>query len=168
MERSSARPRAHPVPGRRPPAERLLTRIAARFPAPGMREIAGAPLAPPPAHLGRHALLVSFRRDGSPVPTPVWAAPAGGRLYVRTARSSPKVARLRRDPHALIAPCTARGKPLGPPFEARARVLGPEEEPLAERALSGFYGRGRALFEWWVDVLRVDMCYLELDPASRE
>ena len=157
-----------PVPGRRPPAERLLTRFAARFPPPGMREIAGQPRATPHGQLGKHTLLVTFRRDGSAVATPVWAAPAAGRSYVRTARSSPKVARLRHDPRVLVAPCTARGRPLGPPFEARARVLAPEEEPIAERALADFYGRGRALFEWSVDRLRVDMCYLELEPATAE
>jgi PPOX class probable F420-dependent enzyme len=157
-----------PVPGRRPPAERVLTRLAARFPPPGMREIARVPLAPAQAQVGKHALLVTFRRDGSAVATPVWAAPAAGRLYVRTARGSPKVARLRRDARVLVAPCTARGRPLGPPFEARARVLAPEEEAIAERALSEFYGRGRALFEWSIDRLRVDMCYLELEPATAE
>ena len=42
--------------------------------------------------------------------------------------------RLRADARVLIAPCTARGRPLGAPLEASAAVLGPEEELLAEPA----------------------------------
>jgi PPOX class probable F420-dependent enzyme len=144
-----------------------MARLAARRPPAGARALPSLVRVAPPEPLddvGKHSLLVTFGRDGRAVPTPVWAAPAGGRLYVRTVRRSGKLARLRRDPRVLIAPCTARGRPLGPPFEGHARVLGAAEEPLAERALRHAYGAGRALFEWWVDVLRVDMCYLEIEP----
>ncbi len=160
--------RVRPVPGRRLPGERTLARAAARRPPKGARGVTWRARAPAPARLqdlGKHSLLVTYRRDGRDVPTPVWAAPADGRLYVRTVRRSGKVSRLLREPHVLIAPCTARGRPLGAPFECSARVLGPEEEPLAERALSDAYGAARALFEWWVDRLRVDMCYLEITPG---
>ena len=77
--------------------------------------------------------------------------PGAGGLYVRSERSSGKVKRLRNDPRLLVAPCTVRGKPLGAPLEARARVLGAEEEPLAERALAARYGLGRELFERAMD-----------------
>ena len=163
----TARPHARPVPGRRPPGELLFSRLAARMPPPGMREIAAAQRARPElAGWRKHSLIVTFRSDGTPVPTPVWAAPSGGRLYVRTARASGKVARLRRDARALVAPCSARGRPLGNPFEAIARVLPLEREEVAERALRDAYGLGRALFEWSVDLVRVDMCYLELEPGA--
>ena len=72
--------------------------------------------------------------------------------------------RLRRDARALVAPCTARGKPLGAPFEAFASVLAPEAEGFAEQALREAYGVARAVFEWTMDVMRVDMCYLEITP----
>jgi PPOX class probable F420-dependent enzyme len=87
---------------------------------------------------------------------------------VRTVRGSAKVKRLRRDARALVAPCTARGRPLGAPFEASARVLPAESEPAAERALRARYGAGRALFEWAMDSMRIDMCYLEITPESWE
>jgi hypothetical protein len=45
-------------------------------------------------------------------------------------------------------------------------VLDPDEEPLAERALAARYGSGRALFEWAIDALRVDTCYLEILPGA--
>jgi hypothetical protein len=43
-------------------------------------------------------------------------------------------------------------------------VLAPQEEHIAERALARRYGNVRALFERAMDVMRVDMCYLELTP----
>jgi hypothetical protein len=59
-----------------------------------------------------------------------------------------------------------RGKPLGSPFEATARMLSQAEEPIAERALDIRYGLGRAIFEWTMDVMRVDMGYLEITPGG--
>jgi PPOX class probable F420-dependent enzyme len=87
---------------------------------------------------------------------------------VRSERSSGKVKRLRRDPRLLVAPCTVRGAPLGPPFEASARVLGGEQERMAEHALATRYGLGRELFERAMDLMRVDMCYLEVTPGAWE
>ncbi len=114
----------------------------------------------------RRTLVVSFRRDGTPVPTPVWAALDGERAYVRTERASGKVKRLRREPRVLLAPCTVRGRPLRPPVAARGRVLSGEEEPEAEGVLDRRYGIGREAFERAMDALHVDMCYLEFVPAS--
>jgi hypothetical protein len=61
-----------------------------------------------------------------------------------------------------------RGKPLGAPLEARARTLAPAEEAVAERTLAARYGLGRALFERTMDLLRVDMCFLEITPGAWE
>jgi PPOX class probable F420-dependent enzyme len=162
-----ARPGARPVPGRRLPGAVALARLAARGAPRGARLISKAPRSDALAGfaLSKYTLLISYRRDGTPVPTPVWAAPAGGALYVRSERGSGKVKRLRADARVLIAPCTARGTPLGGPLEATAAVLGPEEELPAERILAGSYGFGRALFECTMDLMRVDMCYLKLTPC---
>ena len=85
---------------------------------------------------------------------------------MRTDRTAGKVKRLRNDPRLLVAPCTVRGKPLGAPLEATARMLAYEDEPLAERVLAARYGLGRAIFEWAMDILRVDMGYLEITPGG--
>jgi PPOX class probable F420-dependent enzyme len=142
--------------------------MAARSAPRGAREAAHAARTSDASQIARHkrALLVTYRRDGTPVPTPVWAARvADGLLYVRTERASGKLKRLRNDPRLLVAPCTVRGEPLGAPFEARARVLAPAEETVAERALVARYGLGRAVFERAMDLLCVDMCYLEIAPG---
>jgi PPOX class probable F420-dependent enzyme len=144
----------------------------ARLGAGPARRLAGGAL--DAAHTGsldqirrhRHSLLITYRRDGTAVPTPAWAADANGKLYVRSERGSGKVKRLRRDSRMLVAPCTVAGTPRGAPLEAHARVLLPAEEPLAERALASRFGWGRELFELSMDLLRVDMCYLEITPAK--
>lgn len=163
-----ARPGANPVPGRRLPAALFGARMAAKTAPPGCREIVSALREGSIDEVRgcKRSLLVTYRRDGTPVPTPVWAAEAEGRLYVRTERTAGKVKRLRNDPRLLVAPCTVRGKPLGAPFEATARTLAPEEELRAERALATRYGFGRSLFEWAMDVMRVDMGYLEITPGA--
>jgi hypothetical protein len=162
-----ARPGAHPVPNRRLPAALFSARIAARTAPRGAREIEQAPRTGSIDHVASHkrALLVTFRRDGTPVPTPVWAARGGAHLYVRSERDAGKLKRLRNDSRLLVAPCTVRGRPLGAPFEARARTLGRAEEPIAEAALAARYGLGRELFERTMDLLRVDMCFLEITPG---
>jgi uncharacterized protein len=166
---TAARPRARPVPDRRLPAALPSARLAARTAPRGAREIAAQPRTGSVDEIAgcKRTLLVTYRRDGTPVPTPVWAAEADGLLYVRSERASGKAKRLRRDPRMLIAPCTVRGRPLGAPLEASARVLDTVEEELrAEGALSSRYGLGRALFERAMDVVRVDMCYLEIAPGA--
>ena len=97
----------------------------------------------------RYALLVSFRTDGTPVPTPVWFALLDDRrLVLSTEERTAKVRRIRRDPRARVLPCDPRGKPLGPAVDGTARVLeAPDECAAAERALDEHYGRTRRVYE---------------------
>ena len=162
----SARPTARPLRGRRVPAAIASARLQARMLRTSAVALANRQLTGELADIAhaRHALIVTYRRDGAPVATPVWAAVADGRIYVRTERASGKVKRLGRDPRALIAPCSARGRPLGAALRVRGRLLSSHEEPVAERALARQYGAGRALFERTADAMRIDMAYLELTP----
>jgi len=59
---------------------------------------------------GKYLSLTTYRRDGSPVSTPVWFVEDEGRLFAITAADSYKAKRLRRNPAAMVAPCTASGK----------------------------------------------------------
>jgi PPOX class probable F420-dependent enzyme len=125
--------------------------------------------APDFAGLGEHndALLVTFRRDGTAVPTPVWFGLIDDRRFVtNTEERTAKVRRIRRDPRARVYPCDARGKPLGPGVEATARILETaEERAQAEAALDNRYGRTRRVYDK-VMVGDGDMVYLELAPAA--
>ena len=81
-------------------------------------------------------LLTTYRRDGTPVGTPVNVAVDGERAYVRTWDTAWKLRRIRNNPEVEIAPCTARGKPTGPAIRARARVLEGDESARAARLLA--------------------------------
>jgi PPOX class probable F420-dependent enzyme len=114
----------------------------------------------------KYCLLVTYRRSGEPVPTPVWFGLEGERaLFVRTESDAGKVKRIRRDPRVLVAPASARGKPTGPLAEGSARVLEGEEEDRAESALRANYGLGRKLYEGMSGPLGVETVYLEVTPA---
>lgn len=114
----------------------------------------------------KYCLLVTYRRSGEAVPTPVWFGASDGKLYVRTDAAAAKVKRVRNDPRVLIAPCTVRGKPAGPLAAGRARVLEqPADAALAESALTANYGLGRKVYESAGNALGVDAVYLEIEPA---
>jgi uncharacterized protein len=72
---------------------------------------------------GRYLSLTSFKRDGTAVATPLWFVSDATRLYALTDLHSGKIARIRRDPHVLIASCRPDGKLRGEPVPARAEVL---------------------------------------------
>ena len=71
----------------------------------------------------RYLNLESVKRDGTPVQTPVWFAEEEGVLYVYTLANAGKVKRIRRHPRIRIAPCTIRGKVIGPWVEAEATIV---------------------------------------------
>jgi len=114
----------------------------------------------------KYCLLVTYKRSGDAVPTPVWFGLGDGKLYVRSEANVAKVKRIRNDPRVRIAPCSVRGKPLGPPAEGRARVLDqPSDEEYAEAALRANYGLGRKLYERAGGALGTGTVYLEIAPA---
>lgn len=63
---------------------------------------------------GNYLLLTTFRRSGTAVPTPVWAAREGAELFVWTAAESGKVKRIRNGGAVELRECDLRGNPKGP------------------------------------------------------
>jgi uncharacterized protein len=115
----------------------------------------------------KYCLLVTYRRTGEAIPTPVWFGLSDASVYVRSEADAGKVKRIRNDPRARLAPCTARGKPLGPPAEGRARVLDQQADvEAAEAALSANYGLGRKIYERAGGALGTDTVYLEVTPGE--
>ena len=57
-----------------------------------------------------YVTLESFKRDGTPVQTPVWFAEEHGVLYIYTLANAGKVKRIRRHPRIRLAPvrCVAQ------------------------------------------------------------
>lgn len=112
---------------------------------------------------GRHCVLVTYRRDGTPVATPIWFAVDGDRVFVRTGSDAYKVKRIRRNPAVLLAPSTSRGRPTGAAMPGHARVLDRDEEPVAERALRARHGLLRRFYSKTVDS-RLPTVYLQIGP----
>jgi PPOX class probable F420-dependent enzyme len=111
--------------------------------------------------------LTSFRRDGTPVGTPVSLAVDGDRGYVRSPGTAWKVKRIRRDPHVELAPCTFRGRPTGPAIAARARRLEGEEAARAARLLRRKHPVLQGVLVPLAHrVLRCGTAYYEVRPAD--
>ena len=87
-----------------------------------------------------YVLLTTFRRDGTPVPTPVWVVRVGDELLVWTNPTAGKVKRIRRDGHVEIGPCGRGGKPLGRSVPGHARILEQDELGPIVPALIRKYG----------------------------
>ena len=81
-------------------------------------------------------LLTTYKRDGTPVPTPVSIAFDHDRAFFRSFDKAWKTKRLRNNPRVELAPSTLRGKPLGPPIKAQAKLLAGEQASIAARALA--------------------------------
>jgi PPOX class probable F420-dependent enzyme len=81
-------------------------------------------------------LLTTYRRDGTPVGTPVNIAVDGDRAYFRTFDTAWKLKRIRNNPQVEIAPSTRRGKPTGAARRARARVLSGSAAEHASQAIN--------------------------------
>ena len=95
----------------------------------------------------KYATLVTFRKSGEAMPSPVWfGLDAAGRAYAHTMLDSGKVKRIRNNGKALIVASTTRGKPIGPVLAGTARVVPEDEWPHAEATLAAAYGRGRKVY----------------------
>ncbi|MFJ4103372.1 PPOX class F420-dependent oxidoreductase [Amycolatopsis japonica] len=68
-------------------------------------------------------LLKTFKRDGTPIGTPINIAVEGDHAYIRTYDAAWKAKRMRNNPRVEIAPSTFRGVPTGEPVNARVRLL---------------------------------------------
>ena len=83
----------------------------------------------------RYLALTTYRRDGRPVTTPVWAVALEGKIYVFTATSTGKTKRVRATGRVRLAPCSMNGRRiLGEWREGTGRVV--HDQALQDRALA--------------------------------
>jgi PPOX class probable F420-dependent enzyme len=95
----------------------------------------------------RYINLLSFKRDGGGVETPVWAAPLDGKLVVFTNGDSYKVKRVGRNPRVRVARCDVRGKLLGPWLDGTCTIVG---DPAQQRRIMEALGRK---YGWQIGIL---------------
>ncbi|MFJ3220934.1 PPOX class F420-dependent oxidoreductase [Kitasatospora sp. NPDC086801] len=87
----------------------------------------------------KYLLFTTHRRNGTPVPTPVWVARDGDALVFTTVTRTGKVKRLRNRSDVLVGPSDIRGTLLGEQVPATA-VLDPERAPAYRKLLRRKYG----------------------------
>ena len=82
----------------------------------------------------KYLALTTFKRDGTPVTTPVWAAPIDdGKIGFWTSSGSGKAKRLTHTAKVVVQPCDARGRVKAgtSPTDATAvLVTGPQLEGI--------------------------------------
>jgi PPOX class probable F420-dependent enzyme len=108
----------------------------------------------------KYCLLTSYRASGAAVSTPVWFGIEGDRIYIRSGADDGKIKRIRRTATVLVAPCTARGGPLGDPMTGLARILDVGEHAHAEHVLRASYGLGRRIYR--LVRRRISVAYVEV------
>lgn len=89
----------------------------------------------------RYALLRSFRRDGTPLDTPIWFAMDGDALVFRT-KVGPKTKRIAARPDIELRACDYRGRvrPRAATVAGRATLLSGADAQRANRILHRRYG----------------------------
>ena len=106
--------------------------------APSLQELAAE----------RYVSLVTFRRNGTEVPTPIWVAAYEGNLYAVTDGTSVKMKRLKANDRIRLAACDARGEVRGEWAEARGRRI--DDAALIQRAQQALESK----YGWQVTLLK--------------
>ncbi|MEE4495165.1 PPOX class F420-dependent oxidoreductase [Streptomyces sp. NPDC050529] len=85
--------------------------------------------------------LTTYRKDGTPVATPVWAAADGDQLFVWTKSDSWKVKRLRNDSRVRVTVCDVRGRIAegAPSAEGTGRLLDERGTAAVRRVIGRKY-----------------------------
>jgi len=110
----------------------------------------------------KHCLVVSFRRDGTPVPTPVWFGADGARIFFRSRASAAKVKRIAHNPAILLAPCDDKGAPLGAAVHASARQIDDVDKRFAETRIARNQGLDRRFYMRFFSTPPDDEAYFEV------
>lgn len=89
---------------------------------------------------GKYLLVTTFRKNGTPVPTPVWVARDGERLVFWTVTDSGKVKRIRRNGTVEVGECDMRGNPTGSSVPGTATLLDADGSEQARKLIARKYG----------------------------
>lgn len=89
---------------------------------------------------GSYLLVTTFRKNGTPVPTPVWVVRDGDALGIWTVADSWKVKRIRNRADVLVGPCDMRGNPTGEQVPGVAEICTPVRTAAYRTLLRQKYG----------------------------
>jgi PPOX class probable F420-dependent enzyme len=104
----------------------------------------------------KHVSLTTYRKDGTPVATPVWHVVRDGELLMVSELDAWKVKRIRRDSRVTATVCDVRGRirPGAAVVRGTARLLD-EGETQAVRALFARKYISSRLGNWATRILRL-------------
>jgi PPOX class probable F420-dependent enzyme len=96
----------------------------------------------------KYVSLVTIRRDGRPVATPVWFAATGDDFGVITETDAGKVKRIRNNPRVTVQVCDMKGavSASAPLLQATARLVTSDEAGRVRKAIARKYGLVYAMF----------------------
>ncbi len=122
----------------------------------------------PQLHGHQYISLVTYRKNGEGVATPVWFAVDGDRLYIVTQADSGKVKRIRNNPRVTMTPSDAQGKlkPGASGVEGAAAIQTQAEGARADQALKSKYGWVYRAFGFFWRIRGISPVYLEVQPAG--
>ena len=100
--------------------------------------------------------LTTYRKDGTPVATPVWQVMDGEEMLTVSQAGAWKVKRIRNNSRVLVTPCSFAGKvaPGAPSAAGTARLLDDEGTAAARKLLQRRYVSAR-VGEWVQSVFRL-------------
>ncbi|MFE3000768.1 PPOX class F420-dependent oxidoreductase [Nocardia sp. NPDC059246] len=98
---------------------------------------------------GKYALLTTYKKDGSPVASPVWLAAQDDRIVVAANADSWKIKRIRRNPSVTLQLCDARGvRTRGDVVDGHAEILDPAATIHVRALIREKYGLLGTLVAW--------------------
>ncbi|MGV0585221.1 PPOX class F420-dependent oxidoreductase [Mycobacteroides chelonae] len=113
--------------------------------------------------------LTSYRKDGAAVSTPVWIAPADGKLYFFSEVAAYKIRRIRRNPAVTLQPCGIRGQliPDAPVVSGTARVLDFDDTRRVRKIVNQKYWLLGPLSEFgvWITRRQQASVAIEISPG---
>ena len=114
--------------------------------------------------------FTSYRKDGSPVATPIWIAPSDGKLYFFSDTDAFKVKRVRRNPSVTLQPCSFRGTVTsGAPIVAgTARVLDVDDGPRVRKIINRKYWLLGRISEIGAKIARSPQASIPIEISPRE
>jgi len=116
----------------------------------------------------KYVSLVTFRKSGDSVATPVWFADLGGSYGVITDNNVGKVKRIRNNPRVTITPCDMRGAHLdrATTLPATARIVSGDDATKVRKAIRRKYPLTYRLLAvmWHTQVLVEKLKRVPQDP----
>jgi PPOX class probable F420-dependent enzyme len=110
--------------------------------------------------------LTTYRKNGTPVMTPVWFVQRDEKLFVWTAGDSGKAKRLKNNPHVQLVPSNHSGKPLGAVQCGLAHFAEQCEYSTLEKAFKAKYGWLVNFFALIWKIQRHPHTYVEITPSN--